>query len=612
MNSPVGHNGPPAEAGPYAIYRTAKIKTHSQIVASALHMTRERDTPNADPARAHLNRILVGGSDPAADVMRLVPSLGHRDPDSGKMLRRSNSVLAIEILITTSPEWWHTATEAQKIRWEVDSMDWLKAEYGEANLAHFRIHGDETTPHITGYVVPLDPETGALNCRRWLGEKQQLRDQQTSYAACVEHLGLQRGVKGSTATHEAVKRVYGAISARQQDVKIPKPGLLTVSPEKWAAEASAQMLHDLEPTFARAAFADTERTRRKSSDAQATKERGRADRAEKALNEQKALASRMRALSLPDVVDALGLVSSAKEPGHFRGDGFIITLGQGAKLGKWYDHAAEMGRGGAIDLVQHVMDTDFKGALAWLADRFGEGAAVADYTATVHRTAQKQVSRAIAEREPFTPPAEAPEHWQHVRSYLTSVRALPRTYIDRLHELGDLYADARRNAVFVCRDPDTKKIVGAELKGTIERDGERFTGMAPGSRKDLGAFKIGDFAKATTVYIAESAIDAISLFKIRQDEGERGHAVLSMAGHKTDLPLWLSKLKQVIRRVCGYDNDTVGDKAGTKLGADGWEREAPAGKDWNDDLVRLTSQDDGATTTTSETPDEPTTTTPTL
>ena len=164
--------------------------------------------------------------------------------------------------------------------------------------------------------------------------------------------------------------------------------------------------------------------------------------------------------------------------------------------------------------MQHVTGSDFKGALAWLADRFGPGAAAADLTARLRAQAVSDVKAAVAEREPFTPPQPAPEHWQHVREHLTKARALPGGYIDRLHELGDLYADAKRNAVFVCRDPETNRITGAEIKGTLPRpDGSRFTGMAPGSRKDGGGFRVGDIARAATVYLVESAIDAISLFQ---------------------------------------------------------------------------------------------------
>lgn len=592
----VGHNAPPPTAGPYAIYRTAKIKTNSQIVASANHMTRAVDTPNADPDRAHLNRVLIGSGDPAADVMRLLPEVGQRDPKTDKMLRRTNSVLAIEILITTSPEWWAEATEPQKIAWEIDSMNWLKAEYGETNVAHLRIHGDETTPHLTGYIVPRDPDTGALNCRHWLGERQQLRDQQTAYALAVEHLGLQRGVRGSTATHEAVRRVYGAVDAPQQAVRVPVPSKLTMSPETWAAEATAQMLKGLEPTIARAAFADTERTKRKSAEAQTVKERGRADRAEKARDEQKAVADRMRALPIPDVLDALGLTPDPKDKTKWRGDGgFIISPGTGQKAGKWFDHAADHGRGGAIDLVAHVLGTDFKGSLAWLADRFGEAQATATLTAAYRATARRDVREAVQERPAFTAPSPAPEKWPDVRRWLIEDRSLPEKYVDQLHERGDIYADGRRNAVFLSCDPETDEVVGAELKGTVAMaDGSRFAGLALGSKKDQGGFRLGSVALAKAVYLVESAIDAISLYRLRKIEGEADFAVVSTAGARGTVPAFLDRLKEGVARICAFDNDKAGDTAAAKLG---WDRLRPDAHDWNDDLAALNSTD----TTTPET-----------
>ena len=153
------------------------------------------------------------------------------------------------------------------------------------------------------------------------------------------------------------------------------------------------------------------------------------------------------------------------------------------------------------------------------------------------------MKEAVAEREPFTPPAPAPEHWPEVRRHLTADRALPAPYIDRLHELGDCYADARRNAVFVCRD-ENGRAVGAELKGTVPRqDGSRFTGMAPGSRKDRGGFRVGAVARAAVVYLVESAIDAISLARLRQMDGENGFAVVSTAG--------TTGAANVVRGACG-------------------------------------------------------------
>lgn len=578
----IGHNSPPQNAGPYTIYRTAKLKTHSQIVASALHMTRGRPTPNADPGRQHLNRTLIGGDDPAADVMRLLPSLGQRDLVTDKILRRANSVLAIEILLTTSPEWWITATEKQKKDWEAASIDWLKAEYGEENIAHLDYHGDETTPHLTGYIVPIDPESGALNCRRWLGERQQLRDQQTAYAARLEHLGLQRGVEGSTATHEAVRRVYGSLTAQQQPVRVPAPNRLTISPVDWAAEATAQMIKEFEPTIARAAFADVERTKRKSAEAQTTKERGRADRAEVDRDAQKKVADRMRALPIADILDALGFLPDPKDKTKWRTDGFIISVGTGAKAGKWFDHHADHGRGGAIDLVSHVMGGDFKDSLAWLADRFGEAQTAANLTAEYRSRARSEVRAAIEERLPFIPPSPTPKNWPKVRRWLIEIRALPTSYVDQLHERGDIYADARHNAVFIARDPATDEIVGAELKGTVEIDGDRFAGLAVGSKKSLGGFRLGSIARAAAIYLVESAIDAVSLYTLRRESGDRDFAVVSTAGVRGTVPAFLEKLRDGVTRFCAFDNDAAGDTAAKKLG---WDRVRPERHDWNDDLL---------------------------
>ena len=240
--------------------------------------------------------------------------------------------------------------------------------------------------------------------------------------------------------------------------------------------------------------------------------------------------------------------------------------------------------------MQHVTGSDFKGALAWLADRFGPGAAAADLTARLRAQAVSDVKAAVAEREPFTPPQPAPEHWQHVREHLTKARALPGGYIDRLHELGDLYADAKRNAVFVCRDPETNRITGAEIKGTLPRpDGSRFTGMAPGSRKDGGGFRVGDIARAATVYLVESAIDAISLFQAAAGCRRTGPRSRFDRWNHPPNPGRGLPLADTARRVCA-DNDKAGDEAAHKLRRHKFERLKPSGKDWNDDLKAARDQ----------------------
>lgn len=598
-----GHNAPPPEKpGPYAIYRTAKIKAAGQLAGSANHMTRSSPTPNADPRRAELNEILIGSDDPAADVRALLPEIDQRDAD-GLLLRRSNSVLAVEVLVTASPDWWTEATPAMRKDWQRATLDWLSEAWGgRQNLAHMRMHGDETTPHLTGYVVPLD-ERGALNCRSFIGERQQLREQQTGYAEAVAHLGLQRGVPGSKAIHQAVSRYYGALTAPEQTPQVPRPPHLVWSPEEWAAEASAQMMKDLAPTAARAKSADLERTGRKGAE---TTVRAQNAALEAAKAERQALAAKMRELDLHAVCDALALKWDPDDE-VWRGETVKIGIGTGAKSGKWYNYRADYGRGGAIDLAQHVLGRDFNGALAFLANRFGPGAAAADAAAQAYRDVSRAEKAATRDSAPFTLPEPAPEHWLHVRTHLVRERGLPPDYIDRLHENGHLYADARKNAVFVCRGPNGEP-VGAEIKGTFrfksgKYAGKYWTGLAPGSRKEAGGFRIGSVVKAKTLYLVESAIDAISLLKLRMDLGERHFAVISTAGATPNVREWLKGVAQAARRVCAFDADEKGDEKARGLRRNGFERLRPSlGKDWNDELravlassgesgERVTSQD---------------------
>ena len=550
----------------------------------APHMTRQRDTPNADPARRDQNMVLIGGDDPAADVAALVPALDARGEDGRR--RRSNSVLAIEVLLTASPSGGPQPTPTRNRRgWTARRNGWSASMAARTS----RTCGCTATSAPPPYGVHRSSGPGGrgLNARRWIGGAHRCAQQQTDYAAVVEPLGLRRGVEGSTAEHERVKRHYGQIAAPVTELKIERPPRLIIDPEGWATEQAASVAQQAAPALARAQTAESDRTARKSAVAQATKERGRRERAEASLERQKAVTDRMRALPLPDVLDALGFQQDKAEPDRWRAEGFNVTIGTGQKAGKWWDHAAQTGRGGAIDLTAHALGCDFKGALAWLSDRFGPGPTAADLTARMRAEAVAQVKAAIAEREPFTPPAPTTEHWPEVRRHLTADRALPAPYIDRLHELGDCYADARRNAVFLCRD-EAGRVVGAEMKGTVKRsDGSRFSGMAPGSAKDAGGFRLGALAKAATVYLVESAIDAISLARLRAAAGE-GFAIISTAGTTPQPRRWFAGIAETVRRVCAFDNDRAGDKAAEGLLRHRFERLRPRGKDWNDDLRAAT------------------------
>ena len=463
--------------------------------------------------------------------------------------------------------------------WLDRSTEWLVREYGRENIAHLRLHGDEQTPHLTGFIVPLD-KAGHLNARKWIGGAAAVA---SSRRTTPPPWPLSASLVASRAAPPNMS-VFVAITARSPPLSPLYRSSVPPRPDEPRGVGSGAGREHREadaPTIARPhgrATAPRERRPRRRP-----KERRKRERTEKALVQQKGVADRMRVLPLPDVLDALGFQQDKGRARPLEGRGLQHHARDGSKAGKWFDHLAQHGRGGAIDLVQHVTGADFKGALSWLADRFGEGATAADLTARMRAEAVRQVKEAKTEREPFTAPSLS-RSIGRVRKYLVEERALPAPYIDKLHQQGDCYADARRNAVFICRDAEGRA-VGAELKGTIQRsDGTRFSGMTPGSAKDAGGFRIGSIAKAAVIYLVESAIDAISLAKLRATAGEKSFAIISTAGTTPNPRAWLAGIADKVKRVCAFDNDSVGDKAADGLRRHRFERLRPTGKDWNDDL----------------------------
>ena len=102
----------------------------------------------------------------------------------------------------------------------------------------------------------------------------------------------------------------------------------------------------------------------------------------------------------------------------------------------------------------HVNECDFKQSMAWLNERFGEGATI---DAVTYKTREIIHSRPVLE---FTPPVPEESKWLEVKKYLTRSRKLPSGLVDVLHEQGLVYADEKQNAVFIRRTLDESKITG--------------------------------------------------------------------------------------------------------------------------------------------------------
>ena len=211
-----GRQQPRRERMGYAILRVQKLKDKGSIRRSLKHSFRAQDTPNADPERTPDNSHVFADSVDSA-MNNITQRL-----DTQKKIRK-NAVLAVEYLVTGSPESLQGKTRAQQDDYFQDAIGWLKEKHGADNVVYAGVHRDEQTPHLYAYVVPID-EREKLNCRAFLGGAKMLNEMQTDFAEKVgiKH-GLERGIEGSKAKHQSIKKHYAAIQKSEAQTVIIKP-----------------------------------------------------------------------------------------------------------------------------------------------------------------------------------------------------------------------------------------------------------------------------------------------------------------------------------------------------------------------------------------------------
>ncbi len=196
-----------------AICRIAKLKK-SNLAGSGTHVSRTRPTQNADPSVTPQNRSLISTDDrsPLQDLVSAKIALTHQ----GAV--KSNAVHAVEFLLSASPEYFRpnkptdygAYDPACLEAWVQHNIKWLGDEYGD-RIVRAELHLDEATPHIHAYLVPIDAK-GQLNCRGIFGKRQNMCALQDSYAAAMEPLGIERGIRGSKARHTDIDKYYTVVN----------------------------------------------------------------------------------------------------------------------------------------------------------------------------------------------------------------------------------------------------------------------------------------------------------------------------------------------------------------------------------------------------------------
>lgn len=246
------------------------------------------------------------------------------------------------------------------------------------------------------------------------------------------------------------------------------------------------------------------------------------------------------------------------------------------------------GGGGAIDLVMHLAGVDFRTAVLWLQQHLAVGRLAEGHLAAGQPDGQpdRQPGGRASGSEPSAAegrgrlrlPVPDDRMLGRVRQYLNGRRCLAASLIEPLVRSGKLYADRRGNAVFLMVAGRAQRPVGAELRGTGPRI---WRGMAPGTRKDLGYFWIGE-PGAREIVLCESAIDTISCCQMHP------HRIgISTSGVRADPPWLPALLARHYQLYCGFDADGPGDAAAARMIAlhPAVTRLRPPAHDWNDALA---------------------------
>jgi hypothetical protein len=208
--------------------RCKKLSSFGSVASALQHCYRERETANADAELTQHNEHLTAASSSQA-LGRLREMLPEK--------RRKDAVLAIEYLMTASPDFWKQASQEQQADFFAQSKKWLADKYGPDRIIAATVHRDESTPHLSAFVVPLTKDN-RLSAKEFIGDRKKMQSDQTTYSNYVEHLGLSRGIEGSKSRHTKIKSVYGAIESASEPPEItdipPEPSLIDrlLRPEK--------------------------------------------------------------------------------------------------------------------------------------------------------------------------------------------------------------------------------------------------------------------------------------------------------------------------------------------------------------------------------------------
>jgi hypothetical protein len=554
----------------YAILRTEKLKTLGNVGGSSAHVMRmlADGQANVDPSRTKLNKTFVGSGNPFADVKAALPDK-----------YRKNAVLAVEVLMTASPDFFQDKTQQEIDCWAKESIKSASRFWGSDNVVSAVLHMDEQTPHLHLHVVPK--VDGKLNCRAFIGGKAKLSKMQTEYAEAMKQFGLHRGIQGSKAKHRTPGQVAGE-AKRQPKLKRKKVEVVTGrEPALLGLGEKVNTKKIVVPTMASAKTTEAEAAKvpllKRRVDALTSTVEDKAKQVDSFRT--KAEVSALREMPLIEICQRFGYVQNEKDKSKWKTPVGTISINNQ----KFFDHSAGTGGGGAIDLLMYCEDVDFRSAVEMLSTGFSP-----EYAASaVSQRACQKASQSILKPVKLQKPNNAPQFLPALKQWLTNTRKIPARMVQDWIDQGKVYAS---------RFHDNWQAIFVHGKNAFQRINPNtdFKGFVHGSRvNDVMFTSKPDKTKPTA--IVEGHLDGMALEVLRPDLN------VAIAGSAGSVIKFAEKLKAEGHNVIlAVDNDPGGRAILEKHPE--YEAIIPRLKDWNDDLEALSTDSSSNGLTNDSTP----------
>ena len=236
----------------FCIMRITKLHTNANVGGAISHHLRTRETDNADPELIKKNWF--SPNDYPKDEKGYLDKSKNADLEYRQKLQaramaiykkrlpekvRKNGVRAVEFMMTVSPEAMQKPG-FNAIKYLNACQQWARDKFGKENVFFIAQHFDETTPHVSLLLTPID-ENGKLNARKYFGGREKMSELQDDFFEKVgKQFGLERGIKGSRAKHQTIKSYYAKLNGKEKELDDLAKEIYSRIPDKKLLQDNAE------------------------------------------------------------------------------------------------------------------------------------------------------------------------------------------------------------------------------------------------------------------------------------------------------------------------------------------------------------------------------------